>query len=487
MKKLFEDFIEVEYKNNFDEYEIKGIKFWHLIRFDIYNRILQYKEMIEIEKDVKYDKKKSKKILYYFKKIGYVLFYNPLFYNPLVFKKKTDILFLNHPRKIFDGKYYNSIYTELIAESSNYNSVFLETPYKGLHYKKKKNMTYLFTDYFDFRYRINKLLNPNFRKLNCDNLYHILEVLTNHFNVDFNIDYWTSFVTDYINKYNFQKKLYHKLIRKINPKIIIEVVYYTFNNMLINDIAKIEKIPTIELQHGVMGKYHIAYNFYKKKKYNWFPDYIFLYGHYWKNKSRLPIEDEHIKVVGWPYYEDKLEKNKIVHKLGIKSDKQIILFLSQPTIGKDLSQLAVNLYNLLDKNQYELKYKLHPREFDNWREEYKSLLSTKIQVIDTNYHDIHYYFSIAKIQIGVYSTSIYEGLGYNLKTYIFKAFGYNFMEDLYLKTNIKLVETAIDIKKDLDTLSNKYDVIESNSFWEKNSLLKVKSEIEKIMRNHKLN
>ena len=110
---------------------------------------------------------------------------------------------------------------------------------------------------------------------------------------------------------------YLKLLDKVKPKIIIEVVSYSFNNLLINEVAKKYKIPTIELQHGTIGRYHIAYNFKKQIYLPTFPDYIFLFGEYWKNNTRFPISNGKLKVTGFPYFEHKMNitKESKYHKL----------------------------------------------------------------------------------------------------------------------------------------------------------------------------
>ena len=80
---------------------------------------------------------------------------------------------------------------------------------------------------------------------------------------------------DKIRKIALRHKLsyryYEKIINRVKPKIITEVVSYGFNRMIINEIAKEKQIPIVEFQHGVMGKYHVAYNFFSKTKYKILP------------------------------------------------------------------------------------------------------------------------------------------------------------------------------------------------------------------------
>lgn len=176
-----------------------------------------------------------------------------------------------------------------------------------------------------------------------------------------------------------------------------------------------KKIPTIELQHGVMSG-SIAYNYPKKSDVKQFPDYIFVFSDYWKKCAEFPIDDKNIKVVGYPYLEEKEKQyNKIfTEKRG--RNKKVVLFLSQWTIGNELSKMAVEFSEICDE-EYEIIFKLHPGEYENWKRNYPWLeKEDKIKVIDSLKHNIYEYFAMSDYQVGVSSTAIYEdwNLGWKL-------------------------------------------------------------------------
>jgi len=72
--------------------------------------------------------------------------------------------------------------------------------------------------------------------------------------------------------FKYRIEYYSKVIKRIKPKLILEVVSYSESRYAVNHIASKFNIPTVELQHGTMGKYHIAYNFKKKINLSTFPD-----------------------------------------------------------------------------------------------------------------------------------------------------------------------------------------------------------------------
>ena len=79
-----------------------------------------------------------------------------------------------------------------------------------------------------------------------------------------------------------------KILNKIQPKLILEVVSYSLNRMVLNRLAFERSIPVVELQHGTMGREHIAYNYKEKKQLPELPDYYWIFGQFWKKNTRLP-------------------------------------------------------------------------------------------------------------------------------------------------------------------------------------------------------
>ncbi|MPM88210.1 hypothetical protein SDC9_135311 [bioreactor metagenome] len=160
----------------------------------------------------------------------------------------------------------------------------------------------------------------------------------------------------------------------------------------------------------------------------------------------------------------------------------MFLFLSQPTIGKELTSFAIELNKVIDHNNFKIIYKLHPNEFANWREKYSQLANTNIEVVDNTQNDLYYYFSISNYQIGVYSTALYEGIGYGLKTFILKTFGYEYIGDLVNKGNAILVESAVDVLEKLDSKVEDVDALRIQ-LWKENSVNNIATAIKGIIND----
>jgi hypothetical protein len=212
--------------------------------------------------------------------------------------------------------------------------------------------------------------------------------------------------------------------------------------------AKDLGIEVIEFQHGVITNYHFAYNFSEPlKKLKYFPDKLLTFGEYWANTEGFPRQTE-VEVYGFPYLNQQLKKYKEVTKL-----KNQVLFLSQGTIGKELSNYAFQMAQKMPECQFI--YKLHPGEYNRWKNEYPALVQASFfnnfEVIDHNQENLYRYLAEADFQVGVYSTAIFEGLTLNCKTILFNLPGIEYMKDL---VDQNIVEVAHDEKEAIRYMKN---------------------------------
>jgi CDP-glycerol glycerophosphotransferase (TagB/SpsB family) len=478
---MLEEFLELEKELNLFNKTIQDVKFWHLVRFGIYNEIQAQKKPIGQAHTSLKDMTLLKRLVKKLKQIPDIFLKSP------ILLKQKDILILNHPRRVRNGDVYECLYTDMLIKELKNSYIVLEDPILDTHMKPIQQTEIRYTDYIYNLYLFKRILfrissRQMLNESEKSSIRELIELINSEFNVDINIEQWVKNTGNAILEHKIAYKYFNKIIDKIKPKIIIEVVSYKTSRYIVNELAKKKNIPTIELQHGTMGKNHIAYNIAEKKKISTLPDYIFLFGKFWKDTTCLPLDESRIKVVGWPNYEQKLNEYKSKSR---KSNKKVILFISQGTIGKHLSKVAVEISEKIG-DDYKIIYKLHPGEYARWKKEYPWLIGADVEVIDNNNHDIHYYFAQADIQVGVYSTAIFEGLGYGLKTIIWKLYGYGHMQELYCKGYADLVDNVDEFMMILNSIENLKEEHDIVYFWKKNSLNNIIKELDEIiMKNDK--
>ena len=256
-------------------------------------------------------------------------------------------------------------------------------------------------------------------------LYLQLLELSKWLKLIINSEFGVCFERGYLEELLMRKYCYYrvgiiavyKLLKRVRPKIIVEVVGYSDARLIINEVASELGIPTYELQHGIIDKKHIAYNFAIKRNYAFFPDKMLIWGEHFR-EAKFPIEDENIIVTGFPYF----EKNIRLFPPKSNTVALRILVLSQPEYSEKLLQQIMELLDLLDEagECYSLVYKPHPEEYryygsDKWDvfKKYENAILAPQGV------SLYEWFSKSNIQVSVSSTAVYEGLAYGLKTFLY--------------------------------------------------------------------
>ena len=154
--------------------------------------------------------------------------------------------------------------------------------------------------------------------------------------------------------------------------------------------------------------------------------------------------------VGYPYLEQRRSQY-----VDTETAEQI-LFISQGTIGEQLSKFALEV-DQHPEIDYNVVYKLHPGEYDRWREEYPWLVNTDFEVIDGSEPPLYQLFAESSVQVGVYSTAVYEGLAFDLETYVYDCSGSNVLDSLIEEGSAELISSAEELASSLGTNGASFD------------------------------
>lgn len=402
-KEYYEKLFNLESK-----YKLYNIKFrdkfsvWTAYRnyFESYDLIYKgfYKSSVEVIKP----------------NLNYLINYINLFLRGNIFKlfrKKRDYIVLQHPRSSKNGE---DIYTKSIDENlSNILHISFSMGFSNL----RDGTIYL--DTYKIMAKIaSKIILPFLDNKKFTNYRFFLEEL------DSNEILYKKFKEYYI-EFGFMYYFYYLLLSFHKPKVIFSVVYY--ENVAIVSAAKSLDIPVVEVQHGVIYKYHYGYSYpYDDEKYtNVFPNYIAVFSQYWHKNIPYPKESK-LLIFG----NDYLSKNK----QNFKKENSIVV-VSQGIIGNYLTKFISK--NIEDLREYKIYFKIHPSEANIWRKNYPILneLSQKYQNLEiiSNQRSIAELQDISKYQIGVFSTAIYEGIERDCDTFLLYVNGIEAMESLIVQ------------------------------------------------------
>lgn len=215
-----------------------------------------------------------------------------------------------------------------------------------------------------------------------------------------------------------RRAFYPQLLDRVKPKVVVIVVHYSRRCMPMTELARERGIPVVEVQHGLLGPTHLAYNYAPGRCPDMFPDYLLSFGDFWTRATPgLPLSPERCIPVGFPW----LEQQKEAEPPQASKGPPELLFLSQGAIGESLSRLAVAAAKKL-RGKWNIRYRLHPGERSGWTERYPWLVEARRTepnlTIDEAEGSVYGAFARADAQIGVYSTAVYEGLTYGLRTLV---------------------------------------------------------------------
>lgn len=447
VKDICDVFFDIEEKYNLNYQEIQGCFAWQLIRMYLYYDITRRTGTFGAP---------QQKSLSVFDKIkSFTPFLkNSILSNPFSGSQQKDILIFDHPRKVmFEGE-FQDIYSYFLVDLVNNKFSFevLEAPYLNKHFTKKQDYI-KYTDRIELGSYIYKKRNkiefaPDEQKLISD----VRKELETKFDLEINLEW---ILTIHILNFQYDYKKYTELFKKRNPKLIFVVVAY--ENQAIVAAAKDLGITVIELQHGTITDYHLGYSYPPKTRLKgelaYFPDKILTFGNYWINEETSPISMENIIPIGFSYFE--VQSKDFIN---IKPNTNQILFISQGVIGKYLSKIAYEFASIM--KDFNVIYKLHPGEYETWRENYPELVNNldNFKVIDNSEIPLYQLFAESNFQVGAFSTAIYEGLMFNCKTFILDVPGVEYLSDLINKGYVCKVNNVEELCSNLKSFNPKnYD------------------------------
>jgi hypothetical protein len=452
---LYNKFLRFEDELGLFRKRVTGILFWERIRTRIYFQI--YFKSLGSRKKLMPSYSLLHRLKFYF----FALL--NLARNPFLTRRK-DVLVVGHQRRLLekDERWWD-IYTDTFLDRLDVSYIAAEDSYELEHRSPARTIGLRYFDFLDFFARIRSFLGFSKIQLSEDDrqfLCQLQKEIVDRFGISLNIDL---LVTSMLNIRRAKLPLYIQLLQRIKPKLLL--IVNSLGKETLIEASKILKIPTAELQHGVMNKYHPTYSFPGERRRYTFPDYLLVWGDYWKGSADYPIPSDHVISVGFPYIEQELRKWKSVKK------KSQILFISQGFVGEKISKLALALSQRIG-SEYNIAYKMHPAESDIWKVMYPWLVNSKVDIIDDKETNLHMLFAESIAQVGVGSTALYEGLVHGLDTYVLDIDGAEYFDDLAQKGIVQMISSVDSFLRHFEQREER-NQIETEYFFVKNSAEKI--------------
>lgn len=188
--------------------------------------------------------------------------------------------------------------------------------------------------------------------------------------------------------------------------------------------AKDSGLKVIELQHGVITRYHMGYSYPNiNVESRFLPDDLLIWSGLWERELQGV----------WPanvgHYPNQYLESMKENYSHIEKQKNTIVVISQGAIS---TQLSSEILKNIDKfSRFSVYYKLHPSEYDSWQNS-PSLIELSHEdnfKICTN-TDLYELFSLCEYQVGVFSTALFEGGKFDCKLILVDLPGVEYMENI---------------------------------------------------------
>ena len=369
-------------------------------------------------------------------------------YSPLLLPN-CDILIYGFSRRKLgrDNKMIDHIsdpFGEILTKIG-YSWALLENPISaapGYHYKSNKtpNKNLFYNDFNHFLPRIMSRLHLKNYKLSRNekkDIRFISQKVDSSLGVSMST--WPSEQYESIIEYRqVQIKLYDWILERVDPLILVVVNRDRARPLI--EVARNKNIPVVELQHGVINELHPGFRYPDEAVPATAPTHFFTWGKEWG--ERINVSQFTLENIGYPY--SNKEYNRVS---SIKKSNRIVIF-SQHFCGNRMANIAIKLANLFAGSNTEIVFKPHPIVGTCVENFYPQLQGSSVVTFTDQQPDLYELFATSQAQVGVSSTTLFEGLRFNLKTYVVDEYTCTYMDDLLSKDYAKMVSSAEEIYND---------------------------------------
>jgi hypothetical protein len=230
-----------------------------------------------------------------------------------------------------------------------------------------------------------------------------------------------------------------RLMRVLLGRLRVRRLFAIGNNCMeyVTAAAQDVGMDVCELQHGLITRYHMGYSYPGRPVVPYAPDRLLLFGRYWKTAAELPGNTEPV-VVGCRY---------LARYLSIplpKVPRQVVV-ISQGAIGTRLFEAVLAIAHLAP--DWQFIFRCHPGEQPAAYEARLSASEMRVPnlSISPNEDDFSELLARSEVQIGVFSTGLFEGMRYGNRTILLDLPGIEYMQDVIDQREAVVARTAAEI------------------------------------------
>lgn len=204
--------------------------------------------------------------------------------------------------------------------------------------------------------------------------------------------------------------------------------------------ARAQGIRTIELQHGFMSRYHLGYSWPGRPEVPDVADELWTFGAFWGDSTPLPGQMQ-TRVIGAPYVSSLADG-------AAARNPDLVVFTSQGVIGRRL--FAVALETARRRPDKTIVFRLHPNET---LADFETLVPADAPAnfsVSARTPNIFALLAGAEIQVGAFSTTLFEGMALGVRTIVLDMPGIEYMTPVIERGDVLYVKTVDDLVAQMD-------------------------------------
>lgn len=407
----------------------KDVCFWALVRFNIYYKVVQKTglfghphpaESLDLLKKPRVLLQKTASIL---KALTLKNAFVPALLTALRGGRKKTVI-MPHIRHVRGEDIYSK---DVIKQHPD--AMLLYKDWRGVHYKGSSSMA----------------MAAAFSWLGwqCVKLWHAIPFVFTHqtqqdkicadiqknledeFGFDENLVSYTRQKVLFFTIHRFFYRLLFKLIRA--KKLYIVVGY---GSEYVIAAAHDCGMDVTEIQHGIFTRYHLGYSYpVDADKIPYKADTLMCFGRFWPENTPLPAT---MKVTYMPCH---FIKDLAGNFDDIAKNKRLIVFTSQGAIGHHLFDFFKDAASLMP--EYSFIYRLHPHEsLDVYHDKIANDPLPHNATLSHKAPNIFELLAQAEYQVGVFSTTLFEGMVLGSKAISITLPGHEYMQSAVTRGDV---------------------------------------------------
>ncbi len=396
---------------------------------------------------------------------------------------QVDVMYLiNSSTRYYkvDGKWYNPFsdpfYSIINKQNIKQRVVELTSDYQFRipRYRKSK---FVQLDFFLIQFKaliISKFRKIDFRK------FEGIDILNSKLSSTFlkykklNEHYFNSRLI----AFELYRKYYLKALKKWQPKVIVCHGFYSPDVLALISAAKELNIKTIEVQHGVQGKYHLAYSNWNNipvEGYELFPDVFWTWTESEKKniESWLQTNTKHKVIVGTNPGLFILDErgddtsieisNKIKSFINSKPAEKNIIFTVQAFF--ELPEFLIN--TIVNNSNWNWWLRVHPQYSETKKpivEKFESLGCKNVIVEEAGAFPLTELLKFMDLHITEFSSSVIEAKSLGVNSVVINDKGKNLYSEFIELGEVKFAGNETDLFDAIKSLSNSKQTSIINEF-----------------------